>query len=94
VSWNEIPIRQVEQKSRFPGQWLLINCSVNTSEKVTLWFKKNKTSEEEPQVIDKKKIISASKNIFNIKRLTYMDKGYYICRVRELEKEIFLSILE
>ena len=93
VSWNEIPIQQVELKSRFPGQWLSINCSVNTSEKVTLWFKKNKTSEEELQVNDKTKI-SVSRNIFNIKRLTYMDRGYYICRVRELEKQIFLKILE
>jgi hypothetical protein len=91
VSWKKIPRQQVERKLRFPGKWLLFNCSVNTSEKVTLWFQKNRTSEEK---LIYKKITLVSNNVFNITRLTYMDMGYYICRVRRLEKQIFLKISE
>jgi hypothetical protein len=93
VSWKKIPRKQVEEKVRFPGQWLLFNCSVNTSEEVTLSFKKNRTSEQKLQVTDKK-IISVSKNIFNLTRLAYMDMGNYMCRVRGLEKQVFLKILQ
>ncbi|CAB4018202.1 ---NA--- [Paramuricea clavata] len=93
VSWMKIPRKEVEKKVRFPGQWLLFNCSVNTSEEVTLSFKKNSASEEKRLVIDKK-IILVSKNIFNITSLAYMDMGYYMCRVRRLEKQVFLEILE
>jgi hypothetical protein len=71
----------------------LFNCSVNTSEEVTLSFKKNRTSEQKLQVTDKK-IISVSKNIFNLTRLAYMDMGNYMCRVRGLEKQVFLKILQ
>jgi hypothetical protein len=65
----KISRQQIEQKSRFPGQWLLFNCSVSTSNHVTLWFKKNRKSEEKLQVIADKKIILVSKNIFNITNL-------------------------
>jgi hypothetical protein len=83
--------QQVEHKSRFPGQWCLFNCGANTSDNVTLSFRRVGKSEEKRQVIDKK-TISVSKNIFNITRLT--DRGFYICRVYGLEKQIFLEILK
>jgi hypothetical protein len=89
----KIPRQQIEQKTRFPGQWLLFNCSVNTSDHVTLWFRKNRKSDEKLQVIDRK-IILVSKNIFNITRLTDKDRGFYICRVCGQEKQIFAEILK
>ena len=91
VSWMKIQRQQIEQRSRFPGQWCLFNCGVNTNDDVTLWFKRVGKSEEKRRVIDKK-IISVSKNIFNITRLT--DRGFYICTVCGLEKQIFLEILK
>ena len=83
--------QRIEQKSRFPGQWCSFNCGVNTSDNVTLWFRRVGKSEGKRQVIDEK-IISVSKSIFNITRLT--DRGFYICRVCGLEKQIFLEILK
>ncbi|CAB4000217.1 ---NA---, partial [Paramuricea clavata] len=93
VSWKKIPRQLIEQKSRFPGQWFLFNCSISASDHVTLWFMKNRKSEEKLQVIDKK-IILVSKNIFNITRLTDKDRGFYICRVCGHEKQIFVEILK
>ena len=90
----KISRQQIEQKSRFPGQWLLFNCSVSTSNHVTLWFKKNRKSEEKLQVIADKKIILVSKNIFKITRLTDKDRGFFICRVCGHEKQIFVEILK
>jgi hypothetical protein len=89
----KIPRQQIEQKTRFAGQWLLFNCTVNSYNDASLWFKKKKQAEEQLQVIGKK-IMLVSKNIFNITSLTDKDRGFYICRVCGQEKQIFAEILK
>jgi hypothetical protein len=95
VEWKVIA-RKAGQiyTTRFPGQWVVISCAVSTSDEATLWFRKSPESEEELQVIADKKIRLVSKNIYNITRLTDKDKGYYICRICGIQKEIFIEMLK
>jgi hypothetical protein len=93
VAWKIVPREQTEHKTRFVGQWLLFNCTVNSYNEVSVWFKKNRKSEDELQVIGKK-IMLVSKNIFNITSLIEKDSGYYKCRVCGQQKQIFAEILK
>ena len=94
VRWMEIPGELTKQKSRFAGQWVPFICAVSTSDDAALWFKKNRGSDEQLQVIDTK-IRLVSNNTFNITNLTNNDRGFYRCKVcGKLEKTIlFLEIL-
>ena len=95
VRWMEIPGELTKQKSRFAGQWVPFICAVSTSDDAALWFKKNRGSDEQLQVIDTK-IRLVSNNTFNITNLTNNDRGFYRCKVcGKLEKTIlFLEILK
>jgi hypothetical protein len=59
---------------------MVINCSTNTSDNVTL-FKTDKTGKKETEVSGNKKIKSAAKNVFNITNINNTDNGYYVCKV-------------
>ena len=69
----------------YPGEWMVIRCSANVEENVTLWVKDRKLT------VDNKKVKWASKNVFNITNLREEDRGIYKCKFCNEEKIIILS---
>ena len=64
---------------------MVIRCSANVEENVTLWVKDRKLT------VDNKKVKWASKNVFNITNLREEDRGIYKCKFCNEEKIIILS---
>ena len=77
LSWGP---RNLPESTYFVGEWILVNCSNNTPDNVTL-FKIKEKSGTDINVSGNKNIISAAKNIFNITNITNADKGKYVCKV-------------
>ncbi|XP_028411444.1 fibroblast growth factor receptor 3-like [Dendronephthya gigantea] len=67
-----------DYKIRLIGEWLVIDCTVNTIHNVTLWFGNNEMT------VDNKRIFLVSKNVFNLTNITQdigSNKGKeYTCR--------------
>ena len=72
----------------YPGEWMVIRCSANVEENVTLWVEDRKLT------VDNKKVKWASKNVFNITNLTEEDVGIYKCKfcIEERALKIILSL--
>ena len=67
---------------RFPGEWMLINCDLHDwAVQTDLSYKPTGSDNLVELPVDNKKIKLASKNVYNITRLTYNDSGEYICDV-------------
>ena len=64
---------------------MVIRCSANVEENVTLWVEDRKLT------VDNKKVKWASKNVFNITNLREEDGGIYKCKFCNEEKIIILS---
>ncbi|XP_028407243.1 fibroblast growth factor receptor 2-like [Dendronephthya gigantea] len=79
---------------RFRGEWLLVNCAVNTADNATLILRKEprSTTSEITRVVDNKKIKMAAKNVFNITNVTITDEGRYFCNV--CNKKRLLHLLQ
>lgn len=69
---------------RLEGEWIVINCTVDTATNVTLL----------EFTVDDKKIKLISWNVFNVTNLTKEDEGIYRCKVCGQEKKfkVFLTI--
>ena len=65
---------------------MVIRCSANVEENVTLWVEDRKLT------VDNKKVKWASKNVFNITNLREEDRGIYKCKFCNKEKKIILSL--
>ena len=66
-----------QYKIRLIGEWLMINCTVTTSDNVTVWYGNNRVT------FDNKKIKLVSKNVFNLTNITHDMAGgdkQYTCR--------------
>ena len=63
---------------------MLIPCVVNVPDNATLWF--DNGNEIRKLKVKNTKIMSVSKNVFNITDLTKREKGRYICEVRNQKK--------
>ena len=63
---------------------MLITCVVNVPDDATLWF--GNRNEIRKLKVKNTKIMSVSKNVFNITDLTKREKRRYICEVRNQKK--------
>ena len=63
---------------------MLITCVVNVPDNARLWF--DNGNEIRKLKVKNTKIMSVSKNVFNITDLTKREKGQYICEVRNQKK--------
>ena len=85
MSWKD---KTFYRRLRLQGEWLTINCAVDTAETMTLWF--GKTKHEYKYKVDDKKLVS--KNVFNISNLTTDDGGWYTCEVCGKKRAKFLEV--
>jgi hypothetical protein len=75
---------------------MLVNCSINTSDNVTLYH--TKLTNKETMVSDnKKKIKIVAKNVFNLTNITFADAGTYTCKacnkpIREEPQSLHLGL--
>ena len=61
---------------RLAGEWIVVNCSVNTNDNVALWYGNDQLS------TDQKRVTMVSKNVYNLTNLTEARaKKTYTCRV-------------
>ncbi len=87
VSWTD---SAHWHRFHFQGEWVELNCTIRSSENVTLWF--GKGNDRKQLQVDNDKIVLVSKNVFNVTRLTNEDDGWYVCKVCGKKKEIRLEI--
>ena len=73
---------------RLEGEWIVINCTVDTAINVTLLLG------DQEITVDDKKIKLIPWNVFNVTNLTKEDEGIFKCRVCAQEKKykVFLTI--
>ena len=98
VSWNkEIgdSRERFSQVSRLTAEWILFDCTVNTADNATLYFKeinqinvKWLTLKVKPVDtlgtvvhVDNKKVTMPVKNVFNLTNISSSDQGAFTCRV-------------
>jgi hypothetical protein len=62
------------------GEWMLMNCSVNTPDNATL-FRKVYGQDKYAVHVDNKKVKMPAKNVFNITNLSSSDRATYTCEV-------------
>ena len=75
-------------RMRYTGEWMVISCTANVEENVTLWLNDRKLT------TGNEKIKWVAQNIFNITNVTEEDEGKYKCEVCNQKKEqnIILSV--
>ena len=75
-------------RMRYPGEWMVISCTANVEENVTLWVKDRKLT------TGNEKIKWVAQNIFIITNVTEEDEGKYNCEVcnQKREQNIILSV--
>ena len=86
MSWKD---KTFYRRLRIEGEWLTINCAVDTAETVTLYFGKRMMGK--PVDINENIKLSA-KNVFNITNLTTNDSGWYTCVVCGKKRAKFLEV--
>ena len=95
ISWNE-DFSKPKSIRRLAGEWVLFNCTVNTSDNATLYYNERNSANNLTVVhVDNKRVKMPVKNVFNISNVKSTDEGFFTCKAcNQSRKRVFLQIYE